>query len=113
MRETSKALLNLSYKVTVDRRLESDRNASESQNAVSESFLDTNKRDQHIADAADNSEIVEIASSSRLSVSVGDNPFADTRSVSSDFNSSASGIEVAEIANISEAQITAPVLSNG
>lgn len=101
--------------VTVDRRLESDRSASESQNAASESIDDTVKRNQHITDAADNSEIVEIASSSRLSKSVGDNPFADTRSISSDFNSRASDIVIAEIApqNITEAQINTPILSNG
>ena len=47
--------------------------------------------------------------------SVGDNPFANISNVSSEFNSNASGIEVAEIApqNIAEAQINAPVLSNG
>ena len=59
---------------------------------------------------------IEIAEVSRGAISLGnENPFADTRNVSVAFNASASGIEVAEITpqNMTEAQINAPILSNG
>lgn len=63
----------------------------------------------------ENRELVSENVAMRADISIGDNLFANISNVSSKFNESASGIEVAEVApqNIAEAQINAPILSNG
>ena len=103
------------YKVTVDRRLESGHSASESQNAVVNSTNSSLEYAETAIKTLDDVSLVQENIAMRANISVGDNPFANISNVSSEFNSNASGIVVAEIApqNITDTQINAPILSNG
>ena len=94
-------------------RKQSELTNNEEQDADISSISEQPKFAVSRAQTLDDSERVKDNLTVKEDISVGDNPFADTRNVSVAFNASASGIEVAEVANIAEAQINAPILSNG
>lgn len=95
-------------------RKQSELTAQEETSAIVANIDDT-AQFRVIAKANMSETVVERAEFARSGVSASDNPFANISNVSSEFNESASGIEVAEVApqNVSEAQINAPILSNG
>jgi len=94
---------------------QSDLTHVETRDADTAQVEDVSVREQLIEAASDNSQTIEIASISRTSQSVGDNPFADTRSPAAEFNAQAAGnVQFAEAMPPQNAPTASgPSLSNG